>query len=215
MKIKTLLLLILISVTAVKAQKNGPWFFVKSNDTSITKNSFTLERGGRSKRVFVGHDLAVHYQTRGVRNQDSLRFRVRGLYTDIVNDSMTIRSEEICVHDAYKWNNDSSYRFLRNTRTGFARVPMSSITNIYYERSDWKKVNAGVTVLSLATAFIVAPLFALEDGDLDLFKFRKVAYPALAVTAVSISVGLIFSQRKFVIRRPKSHEAVWTVKPGS
>jgi hypothetical protein len=214
MKIKILLLFFIISITVSKAQKNSMWFFVKSNDTAITKNAFKLVRGNSSKQVFVNHDLAVHYQTRGSRNQDSLRYRVRGLYTNIQNDSMTIRSEEVSVHDAYKWNNDSAYHYLTNTKTSFIRVPMQKISKIYYERAELKKVSAAITVLSLAAAFIVAPLFALEDGEMDLKKFRKVAYPSLGVTAVSISVGLIFSQRKFVIRKPRNKEPVWMITPG-
>jgi len=216
MKLKILLLLFIISTFFLKSQNHKNWPFVRSQDSFSAKNVLKLTKGDRLEQVFVGHDLIVHYRTLGVRGQDSLRYRVRGAYADIVNDSLMISAGDFKIHDRYKWNIDSSYRYLKNTRDGFARAPITDVTGIYYERSEWKKVNTAITVLSFVTAFAIAPLLALDKkGVLDLEKFRTVAYPALGLMAVSISVGIIFSQRKFNIKTPKHKVKGWMIQPNN
>lgn len=212
-----LLFLVFIATGILKAQDPHTWPLIKSYDTTSTKNSFELVKNEKSKQVFMNHDLSVTYKVLGSKGQDSLRYRARGWYKAIENDSMTILSPEFRVHDAYKWNIDSSYRYLKNTPAGYARIPMQNISKIYYERTEWKKVNTGVTILALAAAVIAAPLLALDKhGELDPVKFRQVAYPALGVMVVSVGVGIIFSQRKFVISTPKNKNADgWAVKPGN
>jgi hypothetical protein len=196
------------------AQKTKPGLMVKSFDKKSDPVSFTLNKDNKKKNVRKNHDLSIHFQKKTKLKSGTeymLKYRVRGVYLGIENDSMLIQSPQVYIHDEYKRNTDSIYDYFKNTSTGISKMPLSSINKIYYERSQLKCVTAGITAAALVTAFGVAPLAALEKGTLNLDKFRKINRPALGVMVTSITVGIVFSQKRFLIRTDKTGKKNWTI----
>jgi hypothetical protein len=211
MKFAFILLFGIIS-TGLHSQHEHKWKLVRSNDSQTLVQSFEFQKNARTKQVLIGHDLAVHYRRLRNNGQDSVSYRVRGAYVAIKNDSIVIDAADFKIHDRYKWNVDSSYNRIKNTRDGYARVSLGEITSVFYERAEWKKVTTGVTILALVTAFAVAPFLAIENNKLDPVEYRKVAYPALGVAVLSVGLGFAFSQRKFFIQTAKHNRTGWKIK---
>jgi hypothetical protein len=212
MKFAFIVLFIIIS-TGLHSQHSHKWKLVRSKDSQSNAQAFQFQKNAGTKQVLVGHDLAVHYRRLRNNGQDSLSYRVRGAYVAIKNDSIVIDAADFKIHDRYKWNVDSAYRRIKNTRDGYARVSLGEITSVFYERAEWKKVTTGVTILALLTAFAVAPFLAVENNKLDPVEYRKVAYPALGIAVVSVGLGFAFSQRKFFIQTTKHNRTGWKIKP--
>jgi hypothetical protein len=174
--------------------------------------SFEFQRNKKTKEVLGHHDLSVHYEKKGIKN-DSLEFHVRGDFMSITNDSMVIQSEDFDVHDFYKKNTDSLHYLSKTVASGFVKVPLKDISKIYYERSDWKTFTLRTTLLSLASALIVSPLISIQKGGFNQDRFNKVTTASLGVAVLSITFGIAFSQKEFLIKPTKNSNKTWTIKP--
>jgi hypothetical protein len=186
----------------------GACYSANSNSYS----SFDFCRGSKTKEVLGYHDLSVHYDKNGIKN-DSVKFHVRGDFISITNDSIIIQSEDFDVHDFYKKNTDSLHYFSKVATSGFVKVPMKDISKIYYERSEWKTFTLRTTLLSLASALIVSPLISIQKSDFNYERFSKVTTASLGVAVLSISFGIAFSQKEFLIKPTRKSNKTWKIKP--
>jgi hypothetical protein len=182
------------------------------NSKSNSYSHFAFQRGNKYKEVLSSHDLSVHYEKKGFKN-DSLQFHVRGDFINITNDSMIIQTEELDMHDFYKTNIDSLHRFSKQIETGFVKVPLSAINKIFYERSDWKTFTLRTTILSLACALVVSPLISVQKGGFNSDRFSKVTTASLGVAVLSISFGIAFSQKEFLLKSSKKKNKPWVIRP--
>ena len=131
----------------------------------------------------------------------------------ITNDSMIIQTNDFDIHNFYKKNTDSLHFLRQPLPSGFAKVPLKDIYKIYYERSDWKTFTLRATLLSLATALIVSPLISIQKSGFNQDRFSKLTTASLGVAVLSISFGIAFSQKEFLIRSTKKSNKTWTIKP--
>lgn len=213
MRTRIILFLTAFSLS-IHAQQTKPGILVKSFDKKSDPVMFTLTKNGKVKEVRKNHDVSVYFEKTTVMpngREYLLKYHVRGANLGIAGDSLSIRSPQVYIHDEYKRNTDSIYDYFKNTKSGVSKMRVNSITRVYYERSQLKKVCAGVTVLSLAAAFVVAPLTSMEDGKLNLEKFRKVNRPALGVMVGAVTVGIVFSQKRMLLKTNKPGKDVWTM----
>ncbi|MBK6986351.1 MAG: hypothetical protein IPH32_17175 [Bacteroidetes bacterium] len=183
----------------------------KSNNLN-NYTSFDFLRSKKSHEVTKHDDISVHFEKKGMQH-DSLQYHVRGSFMTIANDSMVIQTEEINVHDFYRKNTDSLHSFSKKLSTGFAIVPMKDIYKIYYTRSEWKTFTLRTTLVSLATAFIVSPLISIQKGGFNYDRFNKVSSVSLGVAVLSVSFGIAFSQKQFLIKPTTKSNNTWTIKP--
>lgn len=217
MKNQILLILILITGTLL-GQKTKPGILVKSYDNTSDPAAFTLTKDDKLRDIRKNHDLSVYFERKTKLSNGReylLKYHVRGANLGIEGDSLAIKSPLVYIHDDYKRNTDSIYDYFNNTKSGVSKMSVNNITKIYYERSQLKKVTAGIAVTSLIAAFVVAPLTALEDGVLNLDKFRKINRPALGVFVGSVTIGIVFSQKRFLLRTDKTGAKTWTLRKGN
>lgn len=186
----------------------GPCDF--TNDNSFC--SFDFCRKSKVKNVNRYHDLSVHYSKKGIKT-DSLEYHVRGDFMTIAEDSMVIESEEVSVHDFYKTYTDSLHFFSKIVSGGFVKVPLKDISKIYYERSEWKTFTLRTTLVSFASAFIISPLLSIQKNGFNYDRFSKITFSSLGVAVVSVTFGIAFSQKEFLIRSTKKNDKVWIIKP--
>lgn len=205
-----------VCATCLAGQSNEPGILIRSFDTEADPVTFTLVKGSRERTVRLNHDLKVYFErttSLGSGRSYLLKYHVRGANLGLSHDSLSISSPQVYIHDEYKRNTDSIYDYFKNTKSGISRMPVSSITSIHYERSKLKQVTIGVGILSLAAAFVVAPAVALEDGKLNLEKFRQINRPALGVLLGSATIGLVFSQKRMHLKSARSAKSTWSLKP--
>lgn len=196
------------------AQERDRGLLIKSYDTKSDPVSFTLTKQGKVKEVRKYHDLKVYFErkTRLASGREYLlKYHVRGANLGIEGDSMMIASPQVYIHDAYKRNTDSIYDYFNNTKSGISKMSVNNISKIYYERSQLKKVTAGVAALSLVAAFVVAPVTSLEDGKLNLEKFRTINRPALGVFVGAVAVHIVFSHKHLHLKTDRPGKSTWTL----
>ncbi|MBS1636888.1 MAG: hypothetical protein JST26_13305 [Bacteroidetes bacterium] len=174
--------------------------------------SFILQRKHREKEVSRHWDLSVHFDKKGIRH-DSIEYHVRGDFISISNDSMIIQTEEMDTHNFYRRNTDSLHFFFTPVSSGFAKVPLKDISRIYYTRSLWNGLTINTTLLSLTSAFIVSPLISIQKEGFNHQRFRQVTSVSLGVAVLSVSFGIAFSQKKFLIRPTSKSNKTWTINP--
>jgi hypothetical protein len=174
--------------------------------------SFNFYRQGKTKEIFEHHDLSVHYDKKGLRN-DSIEMRVRGHFMSIKNDTMVIESDYLRIHNLHKKNADSSHYSFITTPTGFVKVPVTDISRIYYTRHEWKTFTSRITLASFVTAFVVSPLISIQKGGFNGDRFGKVTAASSCLAVLSISLNIAFSQKKFLIKPTKKSNKTWTIKP--
>lgn len=179
---------------------------------SNTFSSFEFQRGKKIKEVLGHHDLSIHFEKKGLKN-DSLEFHVRGDFMSITNDSMIIQTSDLDIHNFYIRNTDSLHFLRQPLPSGFAKVPLKDIYKIYYERSDWTTFTLRTTLVSLATALIVSPLISIQKGGFNHDRFSKVTTASLGVAALSITFGIAFSQKEYLIKPTKKSSKTWEIKP--
>lgn len=209
-----LCLLFTAVVFCAAAQKEKPGLLVKSYDTGSDPVSFTLSRSGMEKQVRRHHDLKVYFErkTRMANGREYLlKYHVRGANLGIEGDSLAIASPQVYIHDEYKRNTDSIYDYFKNTKSGISKMSVNNISKICYERSQLKKTTAGIAALSLVAAFVVAPVTSLEDGKLDLEKFRTINRPALGVFVGAVAVHIVFSHKRFRLKADPPGKNTWTL----
>lgn len=185
----------------------GPCDSINSNNYPF----FFFVQDKKSKKVLMHHDISVHYDKKGLKN-DSVEYHVRGDFMSITSDSMIIQTTDFEIHNFYKRNTDSLHFLSKPLPSGFAKVPLKDIYKIYYERSDWKTFTLRTTLVSLATALIVSPLISIQKGGFNHDRFNKVTTASLGVAVLSISFGIAFSQKEFLIRSTKKSDKIWTIK---
>ncbi len=179
---------------------------------SDTYPSFYFLRNKKSKEVGRYHDLSVHLEKKGIKN-DSLQFHLRGYFMGIEKDTMVIQCEEMYVHDFYKPKTDSLHDYWKTVPKGFAKVAVADICKVYYERSEWKTLTSRTTLVSLATAILISPLISIQKSGFNNDRFSKVTGASLGVAVLSISFGIAFSQKPFLIKPTKKDNKTWTIKP--
>lgn len=192
-----------------------PNIVTQACDSANSNNylSFNLVSSKKTKEVVRLDDLSVHFQKKGI-NHDSIEYRVRGDFMSITNDTMNLYSDEIDVHDFYKKNTDSLHYHSQAINPGFVKIPVKEISKIYYGREQWKTFTLGTTLISFATALIVAPLISLQKKGFNHERFNSVALPALGVMSLSITFGIAFSQKEYLLRSDKKEKKIWLLMPG-
>ncbi|MES2566025.1 MAG: hypothetical protein V4565_04130 [Bacteroidota bacterium] len=177
----------------------------------FSHESFHFSKDSILKEVHKHNDLSVHYEQKGILH-DSLQYRVRGDFISISNDTITIRTSELEVHDYYKKNTDTLHNFYRKIETGFAKVPTKDITKIYYSRGNLQTLTTLTSFLSFASALIVAPLISIQKGGFNRGRYKKVSLTSFGVMTLSISFGIGFSQKGYLLKPTKKRNKIWKIE---
>ena len=175
------------------------------------QQSFYFKRENRKKAITKYNDLSVYSEKKGLKN-DSIEYDVRGKFMAITNDTMIIESEDVYIHNFYFKNNDSLHYHPIKTSNGFTKIPLINISKIYYGRDKFKTFTLRTTLICLATALIVSPLISIQKGGFNGDRFRKVTGTSLGVMVLSISFGIGFSQKEFLIWPTKKNKKTWVIK---
>jgi hypothetical protein len=191
-----------------------PFIVTRSCDTinESRHESFYFTRNKKAREIVSYNDLSVHSQKKGLYN-DSIEYSVRGDFIGIINDSMVIRTDEIEVHDFYKINTDSLHSYSKKPLDGFAKISVKDISKIYYARDEWKTFTLRASLLSFATALIVSPLISIQKGGFNGNRFSKVSGVSCGVMILSISFGIAFSQKEYLILPTKKNLKTWKIIP--
>jgi hypothetical protein len=187
---------------------------VTSSCDSVKKFSceyFHFFRDSIFKEVNKHNDLSVYYEKKGIQH-DSIEYRVRGEFMSINNDTITIRTSDLEVHDYYKKNTDTLHNFFRKIDGGFAKVPTKDISKIYYTRDKWKTFTLRTTLLAFASAAIISPLISIQKNGFNHERFRNVSLTSLGVMTLSISFGIGFSQKEYLLKPTKKSNKVWKIE---
>lgn len=190
-----------------------PYIITLSCDTAniSRQETFYLSRGKKTKEINKYKDLSVHFQKKGI-SHDSIQFRVRGEFLIITKDTLVIKSNEIEIHDFYKPKTDSLHDFYKKTQSDLVKVPIKDIFKIYYTRDKWQTFTQRTALISLASAIIVAPLVSIEKGKFNTDRFSKVSLTSLGVMTLSISLGIGFSQKEYLLIPNKKKNKNWKIK---
>lgn len=187
---------------------------VTSSCDSVKKFSreyFHFFRDSIFKEVNKHNDLSVYYEKKGIQH-DSIEYRVRGEFMSINNDTITIRTSDLEAHDYYKKNTDTLHNFFRKIDGGFAKVPAKDITKIYYTRDKWKEITLQTTLLSILAGAVISPLISIQKKGFNTDRFRNVSLTSLGVMTLSISFGIGFSQKEYLLKPTKKNKKVWKIK---
>ena len=175
------------------------------------QESFYFKREKRVKKINKFNDLSVYSEKKGLKN-DSIEYDVRGKFMAVTNDTMIIESEDVFIHNFYFKKNDSLHYHSIKTTNGFAKIPLLNISKIYCGRDKFKTFTLRTTLVCLATALIVSPLISIQKGGFNGDRFRKVSGTSLGVMVLSISFGIGFSQKEFLIWPTKKNKKTWVIK---
>ena len=179
-------------------------------DSAKLYKSFSFVNRKKEKEVWKCHNLSVHSQRRGLKN-DGVEYHVRGGFMGIANDSMIIETEEQEIHNFYR--RDSLHACDIKVPSGFMKIPVKDITKIYYTREKWNTFILRTTLVSLTSALIVSPLVSIQKGGFNTDRFAKVSSTSFGVMILSVSIGIAFCQKEFLLMPNKKSNKVWTIKP--
>jgi hypothetical protein len=194
----------------IRSSYEIPRIVTKSCEPTKPYESFSFFNGKKEKEVRKHQDLSVHSQKTGLKN-DSVEYHVKGEFMGIENDSMIIQAEEKEIHNFYR--RDSLHAYTVKVPSRFVKVPLGDLTKIYYTREKWKTFTLRSALVSLASALVVAPLVSIQKGGFNTERFAKVSGTSFGVMVLSISFGIAFSQKEFLLMPTKKSNKVWTIKP--
>jgi hypothetical protein len=179
-----------------------------------TPRSFYLKKSKKyvnHRKITRNDDLSIDFVKKGI-NTDSVEYKIQGNFVTIMQDTMIIRSNELEVHDFYKVKTDSLHFHYRSLPSGFQKVPISDIKLIKKRRSDLQTFVVSTTLLSLISAAVVSPVISIQKQGFNTDRFLKVSGTSLGVTALSITVGVVFGSEKFQIKPTAKKKVVWKIK---
>jgi hypothetical protein len=176
-----------------------------------TYPSFSFVKKRRSKQMTRGDALSIYYDKKGLTH-DSISYNVKGEFLELIRDTMIIGVEDLYVHDFYKRYTDSLHSFYVRKPEPFVKVPLKDITKVYKDRDLITPMflTAG---LAFASALLVAPLISIQKGGFNADRYASVSLSSLGVMSAAIATGIIFGQKKFVIKRGTKNHRTWKIKP--
>lgn len=172
---------------------------------------FYFSKDSKMKDVGKHKDLSIYYEKKGLLN-DSIQYRTRGEFMHLNNDTITIKTPDIEVHDFYRKNTDTLHNFSKQTESGYAKINIKDISKIYYERTTWKQITLQTTLLSILTGAIISPLISIQKNGFNHERFKNVSLTSLGVMTLSISFGIGFSQQEYLLKPTKKNKKVWKIK---
>jgi hypothetical protein len=187
-------------------------FFLSCNSPSfIRRDEFYFSRDKKLKKIKHYDDISLYFQKKGIIH-DSIQYQVRGGLLAIIKDTIVVKSDEIEIHDFYKTKTDSLHDYYKNTQMGLFKVPINDIYTVYKTRSNWSTITRRTALISLATALIISPLISIGKTGFNSERFRAVSLTSLGVMTLSISFGIGFSQRKYMLLSSKKNDKLWKIK---
>ncbi len=193
-----------------KAKYLIPNIVSRSCDDKLS--SLYMEKGKKYKEISRYDRLSVFFETRGIKT-DSVAYNVQGDMVTIMDDTMIIHSEELEVHDYYKRNTDPFHFYYKNIPRRFQKIPLKDITLIKKTRPVLQTSVISLTLLSLVSAIVVSPLVSIQKDGFNANRFRKVSGVSLGIATISVSTGVLFGSKKFLVKPTSRERNVWKMSP--
>jgi hypothetical protein len=178
---------------------------------TFSHESFYFSKNSILKEVGKHKDLIIHYEKRGILH-DSIQYKARGEFMYLNNDTITIKTSDIEVHDFYRKNSETLHDFYKKTESGYSKIHIKDISKIYYERDTWKQIALQTTLISILTGAVISPLISIKKNGFNHERFRNVSLTSLGVMTLSVSFGIAFSQKRYLLKPTKKSSKIWKIE---